>query len=127
MKFKTETLVACGFLVGAHPGFLCRNEAEEEICGSLGLDKGELDFQTSFRSISAPLREGEKERFSFHAVVVETSSKDASRLRERFYELKHPLVAMIDYPCTGNYINLRRCFNRSNGQFKKITIWLVSM
>jgi hypothetical protein len=49
------------------------------------------------------LKEGGKERFSFHAIVVETSSKDASRLCERFYKLKHPSVAMIDYPYIGNY------------------------
>jgi len=54
-KFKTDTLVACGFLVGAHPGHTHREEAEEEIHGSLGLDPGELDFQLSARSISVPI------------------------------------------------------------------------
>jgi hypothetical protein len=41
-KFKTDTLVACGFLVGAHHGYLRREEAEEEIRGSLSLEKDEL-------------------------------------------------------------------------------------
>ncbi len=44
-KFKTETLVPCGFLVGALPGYLRRLEAEVELHASLGLDAGEIPFQ----------------------------------------------------------------------------------
>jgi hypothetical protein len=43
-KFKTDTSVPCGFLVGAHPGFLRCTEAEEELLGSLGLDEGQIHF-----------------------------------------------------------------------------------
>ncbi len=58
-KFKTDTLVACGFSVGAHPGFMRRDKAEEEICGSLGFDKDEANFQLSSRYISVPIKDGE--------------------------------------------------------------------
>jgi hypothetical protein len=89
-KFKTETLVACGFLVGTHPGHLRREEAEEELRGSLGLDKGEIDFQLSSRSISVPIKEGDTSCYSFQAIIIETSTKLASTLHERFFELAHP-------------------------------------
>jgi len=58
-KFKMDTLVACGFMVGAHPGFLSRNKAEEELCGSLSLDDEDvLPFQLSSHSISVPIKDG---------------------------------------------------------------------
>lgn len=102
-RFKTETLVPCGFLVGAHPGHFRRLEAEEELHASLGLDPGELPFQLSARSVSVPIKEHDTRRYSFNAVVVETSTKHATQLRERFYELQDPLVAIKDYPYTGLY------------------------
>jgi hypothetical protein len=102
-KFKTDTLVACGFLVGAHPGYLCREEAEEEIRGSLGLDEGELQFQLSSRSVSVPIKDGQPSRYNFHAVILKTSVREASRLRELFYALQHPKKAKTDYPYTGSY------------------------
>jgi hypothetical protein len=102
-KFKTETLVPCGFLVGAHPGHFRRKEAEEEILASLGLDPGELSFQLSSHSVSVPIKEDDPRRYSFNAVVVETSTKHATRLCERFYELSDPSKAISDYPYTGLY------------------------
>jgi hypothetical protein len=73
-KFKTDTLVPCGFLVGAHPGHFRRNEAEEELLASLGLDPGEIPFQLSSRSVSVPIKEDDPRRYSFNAVIVETSA-----------------------------------------------------
>jgi hypothetical protein len=102
-KFKTDTLVPCGFLVGAHPGHFRRNEAEEELLASLGLDPGEIPFQLSSRSVSVPIKEDDPRRYSFNAVIVETSTKHATRLRERFYELADPCKAISEYPYTGLY------------------------
>jgi hypothetical protein len=78
--FKTDTLVACGFLVGAHPGFMRRDEAEEELKVSLDIEPDTLPFQLSSRSISVPIKEGDQSRFSFQAIVVETSVKHAQPL-----------------------------------------------
>jgi hypothetical protein len=100
-KFKTDTLVPCGFLVGAHPGFLRRNEAKEELRGSLSIDPEELPFQLSARTISVPLKEGEPGRFSFQAVVVETAVKHATKLRDFFYMQDNPATAVKTYPYTG--------------------------
>jgi hypothetical protein len=57
-KFKTDTLIPCGFLVGAHPGFFRRDEAEEELIGSLGLADNSIPFQLSSRNISVPIADG---------------------------------------------------------------------
>jgi hypothetical protein len=51
-KFKTDTLVVCGFLLGAHPGHLRHDEAKEEFRGSLSMDSDDLPFQLSSRTIS---------------------------------------------------------------------------
>jgi len=102
-KFKTDTLVPCGFFVGAHPGHFRRNEAEEELLASLGLDPNEIPFQLSSRSVSVPIKEDDPRRYSFNAVIVETSTKNAAKLREKFYELQDPRTAIGDYPYTGLY------------------------
>jgi hypothetical protein len=52
-------LVSCGFLVGAHPGHLRRDEAEEELRMSLDADPERFPFQLSSRSISVPIKEGD--------------------------------------------------------------------
>jgi hypothetical protein len=101
MKFKTETLVPCGFLVGAHPGHHRHLEAELELQASLGLEAEEIPFQLSSRSVSVPIKEDDIRRYSFNAVVVETSTKNAARLREWFYELQDPRDALTSYPYTG--------------------------
>jgi hypothetical protein len=102
-KFKTDTLVPCSFLVGAHPGFLRRTEAEEELLGSLGLDAGQIPFQLTSHTISVPIQEGAPSRYSFQAVVVECSAADAPKLRERFYDLDRPNSKNRLYPYTGLY------------------------
>lgn len=102
-KFKTDTLVPCGFLLGAHPSHLRRNEAEEELRGSLGLEDDSIPFQLASRQISVPISEGSRERFAFQAVVVETATASAATLRERFYELENPSSATLIYPYTGGY------------------------
>jgi hypothetical protein len=102
-KFKTDTLVPCGFLVGAHPGFFRRDEAEEELIGSLGLADNSTPFQLSSRNNSIPIADGTPERFTFQAVVVETAAAHASSLHEKFYELENPATARLNYPYTGGY------------------------
>lgn len=97
-KFKTSTLVPCGFLHGAHPGFLCHDEAELELCQSLHISPDKLPFQLSSRTISIPIFDGKPERFDFQAVVVE--AKDAAQLREHFYSLADPLQACNVFPYT---------------------------
>jgi hypothetical protein len=81
-KFKPDTLVPSGFLVGTHPSFLRWTEAEEELHGSLSIDPDELPFQLSTRTISVLLKDGEPGRFSFRAIVVETTVKFTAKLRE---------------------------------------------
>jgi archaellum component FlaC len=102
-KFKTDTLVACGFLVGAHPGHLRRDEAEEEFRASLEIDSESLPFQLSSRSISVPMKEGDKSRYGFQAIVIETSTQYVPILREKFYALDHPNTAREVFPYTGMY------------------------
>jgi hypothetical protein len=101
MTFKTDTLVACGFLVGAHPGHLRRDEAEQELQASLQTTPEELPFQLTARTISVPVHENQPERYSFHAVVVETSISHVAPLKEKFYNLGHPSIAKQKFPYTG--------------------------
>lgn len=82
-KFKVDTLVPYGFLVGTYPSYFHRDEAEEEFVVSLSLDDQPIPFQLSSRNISVPIVEGSRERYSFQAVVVETSATHATALRER--------------------------------------------
>jgi hypothetical protein len=96
-------LVPCGFFVGAHPGHFRRNEAKEELLTSLGLDPNEIPFQLSSHLVSVPIKEDDPLRYSFNAVVVETSTKHAANLRERFHGLQDPQIAIGDYPYTGLY------------------------
>jgi hypothetical protein len=96
-------LVPCGFFVGAHPGHFRRNEAKEELLTSLGLDPNEIPFQLSSHLVSVPIKEDDPLRYSFNAVVVETSTKHAAKLRERFHGLQDPQTAIGDYPYTGPY------------------------
>lgn len=102
-KFQTSTLVACGFLLGAHPGYTRRDHAEEELHHRLRLEEEDIPYQLSARTISVPLVQDKPEKFSFQAVVVETSAKNASALRERFYSLDHPAKAIQAFPYTGKY------------------------
>jgi len=100
-KFKTDTLVVCGFLLSTHLGHLRRDEAEVELRGSLGLDLEEFPFQLSSRTISVPIKEGESGCFSFQAAVVETAAQHANHLREKFYLLEDPKRAAVTYQYTG--------------------------
>ncbi len=93
----------CRFLVVAHPGHLCQGKAEEELHGSLGLDPEEHQFQLSSRTVSVPIQDGNTRCFSFQVVVVDSSAKDVSSIREQFYELRHPNQAIAMYPYTGLY------------------------
>ncbi len=102
-KFQTSTLVACGFLVGAHPGYTRRDHAEEELRIRLRMDEEDIPYQLSARTISVPIAEDKPEKFSFQAVVIETSAKDAAALRERFYSLDNPVKAQQKFPYTGKY------------------------
>ncbi len=102
-KFKTSTLVPCGFLVGAHPGFLCCDEAESELYTHLMTDSDNLPFQLTAHTISVPIHGGKLEKYTFQAVVVETTANQAAALRESFYKLANPLTAHLEHPYTGKY------------------------
>jgi hypothetical protein len=102
-KFKTSTLVPCGFLHGAHPGYLRREEAEEELCRSLSISQTSLPFQLSARTISIPISEGKPDRYYFLAVIAETSVEHAAALRERFYSLSDPFEVKRAYPYVGGH------------------------
>lgn len=103
--------MACGFLVGAHPGYLRRDEMEQDLRASLQLpqagsdpEEEELPFQLSSRTTTVAIQEGGKERYAFQAIVVETATNHAAiKLRERFYKLANPKVAQTSYPYTGKY------------------------
>lgn len=102
--------MACGFLVGAHPGYLQRDEAEQELRVSLQLQREDskaeeenIPFQLSSRTTTVAIKDGEKERYTFQAIVVETATNNAAKLRERFYKLENPTVAQTSYPYTGKY------------------------
>jgi hypothetical protein len=101
MKFKADTLVPCGFLVGAHPAFFCRDKAEDELTCSLDLDDTPVPFQLSSRTISVPMVEGNPQKFTLQAIIVKTSTSHAGTLRERFYNLENPATAVLNYPYTG--------------------------
>lgn len=101
-KFKTDTLVVSGFLVGAHPGHLRREDAEEELRKRLNLPP-DFPFQLSSRTISVAIANGREERFAFPAVAIETSAKFSKKLREAFFAQPKPADAKIDYPYTGIY------------------------
>lgn len=98
--FKTDTLVACGFLVGAHPGHLHCDEAERELRTSLQLENN-FPLQLSARTTTILIVLGKPEKFSFQAVVIETPINHAEQLREQFYLLPKPAVAHGLYPYTG--------------------------
>jgi hypothetical protein len=103
-KFKASSLVPCGFLLGAHPGHLRRDEAEAELRISLGYSDGdELPFQLSSRSVSVPIQEGKLDRYVFQAVVIETSTQHAASLREKFFSLGDPKKTVDRFPYTGSY------------------------
>ncbi len=103
-KFKTSSLIPCGFLLGAHPGHLRRDDAEKVLCISLGFQpEEELPFQLSSRTVSVPTQEGQPDRYAFHAVVVETFTSQAASLRKKFYGIGTPAQAQEHYPYTGRY------------------------
>ena len=102
-KLKTDTLVACGFLVGAHPGHLRRTDAEAEYRKRLDL-ADDFPFQLTAHTVSVPMpSEKNAERYSFPAVVVETSTRQAKVLRETFFSLPSLAVAIALHPYTGSY------------------------
>ena len=95
-KFKTDTLVVSGFFVGAHPGHLRREDAEQELRTRLNLPP-EFQFQLSSRTISVPMPNGTN-RYSFPAVAIETSARLGKRLREAMFSLPKPSDAKRQYP-----------------------------
>jgi hypothetical protein len=102
-KFKSATLVVCGFFVGAHPGHLHQEDAEAEICSRLQLPD-DFPLQLSSRTISVPKDTGkDAERYSFPAVAIETSTRQAKHLREAFFAQPKPAEAKQKYPYTGPY------------------------
>jgi hypothetical protein len=102
-KLKVDTLIPCGFLIGAHPFFLRRDEAKEKLTGSLGLPDCYIPFQLSSRNISVPITDGSTERYTFQAVIVETATSYAATLRGKNYQLEDPATATRNFPYTGGY------------------------
>jgi hypothetical protein len=101
--FKSATLVICGFFVGAHPGHLHRDDAEKEIRDRLQLPEA-FPFQLTSRTSSLPRDSSkESERCAFPAVAIETSARQAKKLREAFFALPPPSEAKVDHPYTGCY------------------------
>jgi len=102
-KFKSDTLVVCGFLLGAHPRHLRRDDAEKEFATRLELP-ADFPFQLSSRTISVPVDNNkDSKRYSFPAVAVETSARQAKSLRETFFAQPKPELAKVKFPCTGPY------------------------
>jgi len=102
-KFKSATLVICGFFIGAHPGHFRREDAEKELRLRLQISD-DYPFQLSSRTISVPKDAGKQsERYGFPAVAIETSARHAKKLREAFFALPPPVTAKKDYPYTGCY------------------------
>jgi hypothetical protein len=100
--FKASSLVPCGFLLGAHPGHLRKDEAEDELRISLGYSlEEELPFQLFARTVSVPIQEGKQDRSAFQAVVVETSTQHAASLRKIFFSLGNPTKVLERFPYTG--------------------------
>jgi len=102
-KFKSATLIVCGFLVGAHPGHLRRDDAEAELRKRLNLQEN-FPFQLTARTISVPKDSAKlSERYSFPVVSVETTTSHAKQLREAFFALPKPVDAALSFPYTGPY------------------------
>jgi hypothetical protein len=93
----------CALLVGAHHGHLHRNDAESELCERLQLPT-DFPFQLSSRTITVPKDAAKQsEHYSFPAVSVETSARQAKRLREAFFAQPKPADAAVAFPYTGPY------------------------
>jgi hypothetical protein len=91
------------FLVGAHPGHLYREDAEVELRDRLQLTT-DFPFQLLSRTISVPKDTSKNsERYSFPAVAVETSARQAKRLREAFFAQPKLVDAAVAFPYTGPY------------------------
>jgi len=102
-KFKSATLVVCGFLVGAHPGHFRREDTELEFQERHQLTET-FPFQLSARTITVPMNSNkDAERYAFQAVAVETFARQAKRLREAFFSLRNPAEAKVYHPYTGPY------------------------
>lgn len=95
-------MVVCGFFVGAHPGHIRREDAEQELHLRLQLPP-DFQFQLSSRTISVPLAHGNTNRYSFPAVAIVTSARMAKRLQEAMFSLPKPSDAKTVYPYTGIY------------------------
>jgi hypothetical protein len=92
-KFKSNTLVVCSFLHGAHFGHLRCEDAESELMQRLNLEK-EFPFQLSSRTISVPIDNSkDAQRYSFPAVAVETSVRQTKHLREAFFSQPKPEIS----------------------------------
>jgi hypothetical protein len=95
--------VVFGFFLGAHPGHLHREDAEKEFLARLELPT-DFPFQLSSRTISVPIDSSkDSKRYSFPAVVVETSARQAKRLRESFFSQPKPEISKAKFPYTGPY------------------------
>jgi hypothetical protein len=103
-RINAATLVAVGFLHGAHPGYFRRDTAEQEMEKYINQNPASsLPFQLSAFTITVPIMDGKAKRFSFQTVVVETPVEHATALRERFYSLGDPAIVKRHFSYTGNH------------------------
>jgi hypothetical protein len=66
-KFKIDNLVPCGFLFGALPSYLRRDEAEQELQACLHITPKSLPFHLSSRPVSAPTPNNPSVRYHIQA------------------------------------------------------------
>jgi hypothetical protein len=86
-KFKTDNLVPCGFLFGAHPSYLRRDEAEQELQACLNITPDSLPFQLLSRSASVPTSDNPSVRYHIQAIIVKTSTRHAASLNKKLIKL----------------------------------------
>jgi hypothetical protein len=66
------------------------------------MNQEHIPFQLSSRTISVAYQEGKPERYSFQAVIIETSTKHAATLKERLFALD-PTMGRTEFPYSGKY------------------------
>lgn len=65
---------------------------------SLSLASSDISFPLTSRTIKVPFSDEKPNRYGFKAIVVETYTKDAAQVVEKFYSMDSPLQAKLKYP-----------------------------
>jgi hypothetical protein len=69
-KFKTDTLVPCGFLLSALPGFSCHNEAELDFKTNISPENSPVPLQLSLQSVSVALSSCTTNRLASRSLLL---------------------------------------------------------